>query len=431
LGKALEPRTTKYIPHRPTPKQGAFLILPQQETFYGGAAGGGKSDALLMAALQYVDVPGYAAILFRKTYADLSLPEALMDRATSWLGGTDARWNGTEKTWTFPSGATLTFGYMEHESDRYRYKSAAFQFIGFDELTQFTETQYTYLFSRLRRLKGSDVPLRMRSASNPGDIGHDWVKGRFVDSQDRSKIFIRAKLKDNPHLDEEAYIKSLNQLDPITRQQLLDGDWSARQSGGMFRREWFEIVDVAPADVIKVRYWDKASTEPAPGKDPDWTVGVLMGRTKQGLYYVLDVRRFRLAPLGVQTSIKQAAAMDTRGTSIWMEQEPGSSGVDTIDYYHRIVLPQYRFEGNKTTGSKTERAAPYSSQAQAGNVKLLRGSWNKDFLDEHEVFPNGSHDDQVDAASGAYEKLAQAVYQEPFAVFVRNPNRDYSGESMF
>jgi hypothetical protein len=137
---------TRYIPHRPTFKQMAFLILPQIEALYGGQPAGGKSDALLMGALQYADVPGYAALLLRRTYADLSLPGALMDRAHSWLGGTDARWHEQSKTWTFPSGATLNFGYLETENDKYRYRGPEFQFIGFDELTNFTETQYLFLF---------------------------------------------------------------------------------------------------------------------------------------------------------------------------------------------------------------------------------------------------------------------------------------------
>ena len=128
----------RYIPQAPTPKQAAFLLLPVIEAFYGGQPGGGKSSALLMAALQYVDVPGYSALLLRRTYADLALAGALMDRARSWLSGTDAQWNEQRKIWRFPSGATLTFGYLENANDKYRYQGSEFQFVGFDEISQFS-----------------------------------------------------------------------------------------------------------------------------------------------------------------------------------------------------------------------------------------------------------------------------------------------------
>ena len=90
-----------------------------------------------------------------------------------------------------------------------------------------------------------------------------------------------------------------------------------------------------------------------------------------------------------------------------MEQEPGSSGVNTIDHYRRRILAGFAFYGNRTTGSKEMRANPVSSQAEAGNIKLVRGPWINDFLDEAELFPHGAHDDQVDAVSGAFEQLAQ------------------------
>jgi hypothetical protein len=224
---------TAYIPHKPTPKQSAFLLLPHLEAFYGGEPGGGKSDALLMGALQYVDVPSYAAILFRRTYADLALPGALMDRSREWLMGTDARWNEQRKTWTFPSGATVTFGYLESENDKYRYQGAEFQFCAFDEVSQFTETQYSYLFSRLRRLATSTVPLRMRSASNPPTTSDgQWVKGRFVLQRTPDRPFIPAGLSDNPHLDKGQYLASLSHLDDNTRRALFD--WFASVEGLVF-----------------------------------------------------------------------------------------------------------------------------------------------------------------------------------------------------
>jgi hypothetical protein len=168
-----------FIPIEPTEPQAVFLTLTCLEALYGGAAGGGKSVALLAAALQFVEVPEYSAILFRRTFADLSLPGALIPMSHSWLSGTDAVWDAQRHQWNFPSGATLAFGYIDTENDHYRYQGAEFQFIGFDELTQFREMQYRYMMSRLRRPEGMTLPLRVRAASNPGGIGHEWVRDRF------------------------------------------------------------------------------------------------------------------------------------------------------------------------------------------------------------------------------------------------------------
>jgi len=238
----------RYIPHDPTTRQALFLSLPHQEAFYGGAAGGGKSDALLMGALEHVDKPNYAALLLRRTFQDLSKPKALLDRAREWLQGSGARWNDQKKQWRFPSGALLAFGYLEGDDDIYQYQSAEYQFIGFDELTQFSERQYTYLFSRLRRLSGSDVPLRMRSASNPGGIGAAWVYERFIPDdwqpedaveickyEKNGRAFVPARLEDNPHLDQATYEESLDKLDEVTRAQLRKGDWRIRAQGNIYK----------------------------------------------------------------------------------------------------------------------------------------------------------------------------------------------------
>lgn len=408
----IQPRMTKYIPHAPFPQQAAFLLLPHREALYGGAAGGGKSDALLMAALQYVDVPGYRALLLRRTFADLALPGALMDRAREWLAGTDAKWNERDKTFTFPSGATLTFGYLEAEKDKYRYQGAEFQFIGFDELTQFTRTQYTYMFSRLRRLEGVSVPLRLRAASNPGGSGHEWVFERFFkEGRKRGRIFIGSKLTDNPHLDQEEYRESLAELDPVTRRQLEHGDWEARHEGNVFRRDWFRIIDELPAGAAKaipLRYWDQAATEEQQGNDPDWTAGA-KGILHLGDLYLLDMRRFREAPEGVEKRIRQTAEEDGRAVRIHLEQEPGASGKSTISHYQRNVLDGFIVTADRPTGPKRERWKPLVSLASRGKVYLLRGPWVTAFLDEAESVPwvddGSTHDDQIDAASGLYAAL--------------------------
>ncbi len=224
-------RLSRYVPHRPEPKQAQFLALDCLEALYGGAAGGGKSDALLMDALANVHVPGYAAILFRRTYSDLALPGAIMDRSHQWLAGTDAHWVGDLKTWRFPSGATLSFGYMDNDRDRYRYQGSELQYIGWDELTQIPRAWYLYLMSRLRRLQGSTVPLKSRGATNPGGIGHKWVFDRFVDPRDPQGPFIPSTLDDNPWLDRESYEISLAKLDPTTLAQLRHGVWVQDSSG--------------------------------------------------------------------------------------------------------------------------------------------------------------------------------------------------------
>jgi predicted phage terminase large subunit-like protein len=361
-----------------------------------------------MSALQYANVPGYSALLLRRTYTDLSLPGALMERSHAWLRGSGARWKDAEKTWKFPSGATLTFGYLEADADKYRYQSSEYQLIAFDELTQFTPDQYIYLFSRLRRLQGVDVPLRMRAASNPGGTSHAFVKARFLDSPQSGRLFIPSKLDDNPYLDREQYRAALVELDPFTRSQLLEGSWDEYQ-GSFFRRDWCKVLDRAPEIEKCVRSWDFAATEAKPGKDPDWSVGTLIGRTKQRQYVVLDVVRLRATPLGVENLVRATAERDGRGVPIVLEEECGSSGKIVSDHYRRVALPGFVVTPVRSTGRKAERFAPFSSMAEAGNVFLLKGSWNAAWLDELCAFDGSGkgHDDQCDSVSLGYSAICK------------------------
>lgn len=255
-------RVSPYWPaYPPSVPQGLLLSLPHLEAFYGGAAGGGKTDLLLRAALQYADVPGYKALLLRRTYPELAQAGGLMDRSQAWLAGR-ARWNEQKHRWTFPSGAVLDFGYLHRSTDRYRYQGAEYDFIGFDELTHFDEADYRYLFSRLRRAADSKIPPRMRSGSNPGGRGHRWVKRRFIDKQPNpddptdtpekcaQRIFVPARLADNPGIDTEEYRRALDELDQETRQQLLDGDWNAREPGSWV----FDHQAIAAAEELGRRF---------------------------------------------------------------------------------------------------------------------------------------------------------------------------------
>jgi predicted phage terminase large subunit-like protein len=395
-------RTNQYIPATPTPKQTIFLRRTEREGFYGGSARGGKTVALLMAALQYVDVPGYSALLLRRTYADLALPRALIDLADEWLRGTDAHWDDETHTWTFPSGATLTFGYLDSEKDKYRYQGTAFQFIGFDELTQFTETQYQYLFSRLVRPEGSTLPIRMRCTSNPGGTGHAWVKQRFIKGVKEDRVFVPAGLRDNPHVDQAEYIRSLDNLDHITRAQLLNGDWDISGEGTLFKRQWFEVVEAYPKDAKNVRYWDLASS-----KDKgDYTAGAKVAE-KSGIFYLVHMHNVQESPGAVQDLIRQTAAVDGIAVQIGIEEEGGASGKIVSDHYARDVLKGFAFTPYRNTGDKVTRAKLWSSAAEHGNFKLVQGPWIESFLDQVAAFPETEHDDMVDAVSGAFVMLTE------------------------
>lgn len=425
LQKMLTPRITKYVPHVPTPKQSAFLLLNNKEAFYGGAVGGGKSDALLMGGLQYVDVKGYAGIIFRRTYADLVKPGALIERSKEWLFRfPEAKWNEKDKRFEFqeiygPHKETISilqFGYLENPNDKYNYQGGEYQYIGFDELTHIDEASYRYMFSRLRRLKKVNIPLRVRGASNPPDDDMGlWVKKRFVDEgPSKGRVFIPAGLDDNPYLDTEEYEKSLEELDPVTRKRLREGDWEIVRKGNMFKRDWFQFVDSAPAFRKKCRFWDMAATDPEKAKrknkssEPDYTVGFLMSRAGD-TFYIEDIIHVQLSASGTEELQKRTAQADGYNTLVREEQEPGSSGINTIFLKGKSIFLGYDYKGIPATGDKAQRAGPVSAAAERGQIKILRGCRNiEEFFNEAETFPGGIHDDMIDGLSGAFNQLAQS-----------------------
>jgi len=410
----LKPKEPLYCPETPSLTQKVFLRSYSIEALFGGAAGGGKSSALLMAALQYVEVPGYSAILFRKTYADLALPGALMDRFRSWIANYDeVHWNNNTYIATFPSGARVSFGYLNNTNDYLRYKGSEFQFIGMDEVTEIRESDYRYLFSRLRRPATgelSKVPLRMRAASNPAP---NWVRQRFiVEANSSGRIFVPSRLTDNPGIDVDSYRQALSELDPIERRRLEMGDWWATTLGTIFDRTNFVVIDSSEVPQVlssarAVRFWDLAATEPSStNPDPDYTVGTLM-LFDQGIGYVLDVRRHRIKNEKVEQLIAQTAYEDGHSVAIRMEQEPGSSGKALVDQFARYVVPGYDFQGIRSTGDKLTRSRPFSAAVANGNIRVVRGPWLTDWLDEFSSFPEAcDHDDQVDSAVGAFSFLA-------------------------
>ena len=184
-------------------------------------------------------------------------------------------------------------------------------------------------------------------------------------------------------------------------------------SGNLLSRSWFQIVDASPKHSARCRFWDMAATEPKKGKDPDWTAGALVA-LNDGVWYIEDMRRVQLSPRRTEELVKHQAKMDGN-IKTRMEEEGGSSGKTAIDGYARKVLVGLDFLGRRSTGSKVLRANPFAAAAEAGNVCLVKSDWNKAFLDEVELFPNGKHDDQVDAVSGAFNELSRP---EPVMVIV-------------
>lgn len=416
------------IGREPFARQQAFIDNDSLEVLYGGAAAGGKSEALMMSALKYVHVPEYNALILMRSFADLDRDDALMNRSHDWFRGTPAVWIAEKKKWLFPSGATIAFGYLSHPNERFNFKSAQFQFIAFDELTQFEEICYTYMFTRLRRLVKTNVPLRVRSATNPDGPFADWVKRRFVTREyiDASpdvrftrvwekralnrrgaevvRYFVPARLEDNPHIDQEQYIESLAEGDDVTFQMLRNGDWEVQSKGKKFERKWFEPPvprgDVPWEKLRLVRSWDLAHTSPKPGEDPDWTVGTLYGYDPDTeIRYVLDVVRVQGNPGDVDVLIKRTARKDGVMVPIAIEQEP-AGGKRTIDYFVKL-LKGYEVHGIRPMQDKETRANPVASLAKRGFVKMVYGDWNDVWLAEIAAFPHGAKKDQVDSFSQA------------------------------
>lgn len=241
----------------PQRKQLDFMRRTEQEALYGGAAGGGKSDALVIEALRQVDVPNYRALILRKTYPQL---RELIDKTMRYYKPAfpAARYNSSAHCWTFPSGAKIYFGSLHHAQDKYNYQGQQYDFIGVDELTHFTWDEYSYLMSR-NRPSGPGTRVYIRATANPGGIGHGWVKERFITPappetrivelvkvktpdgeqiQRRCRVFIPSTVFDNPALlaNDPGYLGTLASLPAAQRQALLYGDWNSF-SGQVFT-EW-------------------------------------------------------------------------------------------------------------------------------------------------------------------------------------------------
>jgi len=437
-----------------------FLRSPADICIYGGAAGGGKTVGLILEPLRHVHrVANFTAVFFRRTTPQVTNPGALWDESQNFyprVGGTP---HLGAREWRWPRAGKIKFSHLQFETTVYDWQGAQITLICFDELTHFSAHQFFYMVSRNRSTCGvrpyiratcnpdadswvadflawwidpeTGLPIPERAGvlryyiriaekiewadrpedltqhlPRPGDLPPDFESPRPI-----SVTFIPATVFDNPALlrVNPEYIAWLLSLPLLERERLLGGNWKIRPTAGLyFKREWCAVVDEVPAELDVVRYWDLAATEKTEFNDPDWTVGIKLGRDRNGGFWVLHMVRARANPGDVERLLLTTATQDGKPVRIGFGQDPGQAGKSQALHLVR-ALSGFTVAPAPESGDKLTRFGPFSSQCRAGNVKILRGAWNEELFRVLEGFPDLAHDDEVDTCSGALEMLSTPI----------------------
>jgi predicted phage terminase large subunit-like protein len=438
--------------------QETFLASAADIAIFGGAAGGGKSYGLLLEALRHTGNKDFGAVIFRRTTPQIFNEGALWDEAGRVYTPLRAEPRKGDRLYAFPSGATVGFAHLQYDDTVLDFQGSQIPLVGFDELPHFEESQFWYMLSRNRSMCG--VRPYVRATCNPD--ADSWVAKfiawwidqdtgfpiperagvlrwfirlgnviQWADSPDglpqqttpdgqvvppKSVTFIPSKLTDNRALmaADPGYYANLLALPMVERERLLHGNWKIRPAAGLyFQRAWCEVVDAVPRLTAIGRGWDLAATPETETNDPDWTAGTLMGRGQDGAYYVMDQQWLRASPEKVRNLIRNIASQDGRAVRISLPQDPGQAGKSqALDYVQMLAgwqveaTPEARNPGGNITAlrqsAKITRFSPFSAQAEAGNVKVVRGEWNSRWFDELEAFPEAKHDDSADSTARAF-----------------------------
>lgn len=454
---------------RPNPgPQEEFLSTKADIAIYGGAAGAGKSYALLLEPIRWKDVRGFESVTFRRQSVQITAGGGLWDTSQTlypYFGAISKM--SPRLHWVFPSKAKVAFDHLQFEKSVTSWDGSQLALINFDELQHFTETQFFYMLGRNRTMCG--IKPYMRATCNPDPDSFlvkfiAWyldkegypisersgviryflrLKGEvlwFDSMEDLRKLypdevkyrpksftFISAKLSDNkPLMDANPdYQANLDAMFEYERKRLAEGNWFARPSAGeLFKPHYWKFLDEAPSKMLKViRYWDKAGTMPSElNPDPDFTSGTKIGLDKEHRIIIMDSIRFRMEPGDVEQKIKNICDRDGLHVDTWLEQDPGSAGKAEASYYLKTLMG-YPIHFNAKRSNKLAYWSPFASQVKQGNVYIVRGPWNDSFINELASVTDGTqpgHDDQADSSSGGFMMLVKYLRSQGIGDALQN-----------